>query len=238
MGIGILALLVPVALLVRQPPALVAARAAPRAGGSTHAAPAPIAPGRLAALLCPAIVFCCICMSIPIIHVVPLATDRGIDAPTAASILPLMMGVSIVGRVGLGKVADAIGGVRALLLASATQTALIFWFTRVGTPASFYVVAILFAVGYGGVIPAYAIIIRELVPPGLVGRVNGTVMFFGNVGMGTGGFLGGAFYDWSGSYTLSYASGAVAGLANLVLIGLLLAYLRGRPPVLAAARAA
>jgi MFS family permease len=238
MGIGILCLLVPMALLIRQPPALAALRDGKAAGGPVKAVEPLIRPGVLAALLCPAIVCCCICMAIPIIHVVPLATDRGIDAPTAAAVLTLMMIVSIVGRVGIGKLADAIGGPRALFLASATQTALIFWFTRAGTPAGFYLVAVLFAVGYGGVIPAYAIIIRELVPPGRVGRLTGTVMFFGNIGMGTGGFLGGALYDWSGSYTLSFGTGAVAGMVNLAIVGSLLAYLRSRQPLLAPVRAA
>jgi MFS family permease len=164
--------------------------------------------------------------------------DRGIDAPTAAGVLTLMMIVSILGRIGIGKVADAIGGVRALLLASATQTALIFWFTQAATPAGFYIVAVLFGLGYGGVIPAYAVIIRELVEPGRVGRVTGLVMLFGNIGMGTGGFLGGALYDWSGTYTLSFASGALAGMVNLAIAASLLAYLRARQPALAPARAA
>ncbi len=238
MGLGAWCVLIPVALLVRQPPAL-------RRGGIAHGATAPAASaepgmgaGWVAAMLSPAIVCCCICMAIPIIHVVPLAMDKGIDAQTAAAVLTVMMSVSVIGRVGIGKVADAIGGTRALFLASATQTALIFWFTQVGQPAGLYIVAVLFAVGYGGVIPAYAIIIRELVPPRKVGRVTGLVMFFGNVGMGTGGFLGGLLYDWSGSYTLSFGTGAVAGLVNLAIVGTLLVYLRARQPDLVPARAA
>ncbi len=238
LGLGVWCLLIPAALLVRQPPALIRGGVGYAGGAAPTPARPPVPPGRVARLLCPAIVCCCICMSIPIIHVVPLAMDRGIDAQTAASVLTVMMIVSVIGRVGIGKVADAIGGVRALFLASATQTLLIFWFTRVGLPAGFYVVAVIFAVGYGGVIPAYAIIIRELIPPGRVGRITGLVMFFGNVGMGTGGFLGGALYDWSGGYTLSFATGAAAGLVNLAIVGTLLAYLRARQPALAPARAA
>jgi MFS family permease len=201
MGIGAWCLLLPLALLVRQPPALEGQR---DSGRSRHLPDAPISPGLLTAILCPAIVMCCICMATPIIHVVPLATDAGIDAQSAATILTLMMTVSVVGRIGIGKVADLIGGTRALFLASLTQTALIFWFTQVQTLQGFYAVAVIFAVGYGGVIPAYTIIVREMIPPGMVGRITGTVMFFGNTGMALGGFLGGALFDWRGTYLLSY----------------------------------
>lgn len=238
MGITVLCTLVPLTLLIRQPPALAAWRGREGPAGAAAAPEERVSVSVAAGLLCPAIVFCCICMAIPIIHVVPLAMDRGVDASTAAGVLTLMMMVSILGRVGIGKVADAIGGVRALLLASATQTALIFWFTQVATPAGFSIVAVLFGVGYGGVIPAYAVIIRELVAPGRVGRVTGLVMLFGNVGMGTGGFLGGALYDWSGSYTLSFGAGAAAGVVNLAIAGSLLAFLRARTSALAPAQAA
>jgi MFS family permease len=239
LGVFAWVLLIPLALMIRQPPALRTGHPeTPVPPGAAGAAGPPISPHKLAAILCPAIVCCCICMAIPIIHVVPLAMDRGIDAPTAATILTVMMMVSITGRVGIGKVADAIGGVRALFLASATQTALIFWFTRMGSPASFYIAAVLFAVGYGGVIPAYAIIVRELVPARRVGVLMGVVMFFGNIGMGLGGFLGGVLFDWTGSYTVPFGAGAVAGIVNLAIVGFLLTYLRAQSPVLATARAA
>ncbi|HEX7928253.1 MAG TPA: MFS transporter, partial [bacterium] len=154
------------------------------------------------------------------------------------SVLTVMMMVSIIGRVGIGKVADAIGGVRALFLGSATQTVLIFWFTRMSTSMSFYITAVMFAVGYGGVIPAYAIIVRELVPARRVGVIMGIVMFFGNIGMGLGGFLGGALFDWTGSYNTPFGMGAVVGTVNLVIVGSLMVYLRARQPVLTPARAA
>jgi MFS family permease len=243
LGIGAWAILVPLALLVREPPALARSRAAVRARGYVPAAASAPSrgggrPGVVTAALCGAIVCCCICMSIPIIHVVALATDRGVEAQTAAGILTVLMVVSVIGRVGIGRVADWIGGIRALLLASATQTAMIFWFTQASSPLGYYVIAVAFAIGYGGVIPAYAVILREVLPPGRVGASMGLVMFFGNLGMATGGFLGGALFDWSGSYLLPFATGAAAGVVNLAVVAALLLYVRGQHPAPAAAQAA
>ncbi len=231
MGVVAFALLVPLSLLVREPPGLAEAKAASREASRRPSRVTPrIAPGRLVTILCFAIVLCCICMSLPVVHLVALATDNGIAPASAAAILGLMMLVSIVGRVGIGKVADLIGGLRALFLASAVQTVFIFWFTQMHAPAGFFVIAVLFGIGYGGVIPAYAIILREQIPAHRMGRMVGLVFLFANVGMGTGGYLGGLLFDLSGSYTLPYAVGALAGVLNLVVVGSLLFYLGTRRP--------
>jgi MFS family permease len=232
LGYGAWALLIPLALLVRQAPHVEEMRRVSRAaaaadharsGGRTAAG---LTPGRLAAYLGTASVLCCICMAIPSIHIVSLALDAGITAQAAASVLTVLMILSIVGRVGIGKVADLIGGMRALWLASFGQTVTIFWFTQVHTLTGLYLVAVLYAPAFGGVIPAYAIVVRELVPAHTVGGVLGWTLFLSNIGMGLGGFLGGALFDWSGAYTVPFATGALAGLVNLGMIGWL--YLRMR----------
>ncbi len=232
MGYGSWALLIPLALLVRQAPNVEAMRHASRAaaaadhfrsGGRTAAG---MTAGQLAAYLGVASILCCICMAIPSIHLVSLALDAGISAQAAASVLTVLMIFSIVGRIGIGKIADHIGGLRALWLASFGQTVTIFWFTQVHSLTGLYAVALLYAPAYGGVIPAYAIVIRELVPTHQVGGVLGWIFFLSNIGMGLGGFLGGALFDWMGSYTVPFATGAIAGTANLVMIGWL--YMRTR----------
>jgi MFS family permease len=233
LGTAALLLLVPLALLVREPPGLAEAKAfSRRAGRQGGRGNLPIDPAVLLGVLCCAIVLCCICMSIPVVHLVSLATDNGIPPETAAVILGLMMAVSIIGRVGVGKVADLIGGVRALLLASAIQTVFIFWFTQMRSPAGFYLISVLFGIGYGGVIPSYAIIVREQLPVHSMGRWVGLVFFFGNLGMGSGGYLGGLLFDLSGSYTLPFAAGAAAGVLNLVVVGSLLFFLNSRTAAL------
>jgi MFS family permease len=225
LGLGAWALLIPMALLVRAPPGL-AARKAASVGAAAPVAALP--PAQLTAVLCMAIVCCCICMSIPIVHVYPLAVEGAFSPAQAAGVLAALMTSSIVGRVGIGRVADALGGIRALLLASGIQTAMIFWFAQVSTLPGLLLIAVLFGLGYGGVIPCYAIIIRELIPLHRVGVSTGLVFFFGNVGMALGGYLGGVFHDLSGAYPASYAAGALAGALNLVIVGALLLATRAR----------
>lgn len=214
------AVVVPLALLVRDAPGAAEAKAAARRAAGGAARPS-ISPTVLTAALSGGSILCCICMSIPLVHVVALATDKGIAAGPAASVLSVLMLTSMVGRIGIGKVADYIGGIPCLLLSSGIQTVMIFWFTQMETVPGFYLIAVLFGVGYGGVIPSYAIILRELMPAHRVGSSVGTVMFFANMGMATGGFVGGRFFDLTGGYTLSYATGALTGALNLIVIGTL-----------------
>lgn len=224
LGVAATLILIPVSLLIRIPPGLAQARA--RAPVGTVDAGG-LSPRALTTILSVAIVFCCICMSIPIIHVFPMALEAGIAPEQAALVLGALMAVSMVGRVGIARLADTIGGVRSLLLASGIQTVSIYWFSQASGLEGLVAVAVIFAIGYGGVIPSYAIIIREKIPLGRVGRVTGTVLFFANLGMALGGYLGGVIYVASGGYPAAYAVGALAGVVNLILIGGL--FLRLRP---------
>jgi MFS family permease len=227
------AILIPMAFLVRQPPSLAAAKTASRMAPVDAAAA--ISPAALTAALCCAIVFCCTCMSIPIVHVYPLVVERGIAPGTAATVMGLFMVTSAVGRIGIGKVADHIGGLRALWLASAGQTLTIYGFAGLDGLPALYTVAILFGLAYGGVLPSYAIVVREMIPAHRVGTALGLVFFFGNIGMATGGWLGGAVYDWSGGYNASFAAGALSGMVNLIVVGSLIWWLGQRRAALAGA---
>jgi MFS family permease len=235
MGVAIWLLLIPLTILIRR---------APGQGKSGGKAPArrdwrgaeggAMSPARLTTVLGVAIVFCCICMSIPLIHTVSKALDAGIDAESAAAVLSLMMIGGFVGRVGAGKISDHIGGLRTLLLASGTQTVMVFWFSQFDGLVVLYVLALVFGVGYGGVMPSYAIIIREYIPANLAGRALGIAYFIGNIGMGLGGYFGGLLFDLSGAYTLTFALGVPVGVINLMIIGTLWRSIRARPPCQAA----
>ena len=231
LGLAAWAVMLPLGLLVRAPPGLAQLRADAREAGARAGAPAPT---RLTGTLCAAIVCCCVCMAIPVIHLYPLAVEGGFGPTQAALVLGVLMSVSIVGRVGVGRLADAVGGIRSLLLASGVQTITIFWFAQMSTLPGLLLIAVLFGLGYGGVIPSYAIIIRELIPVHRVGATTGLVFFFGNVGMSLGGYLGGLLYDLSGGYQASYAAGALAGVANLAIVGSLLFVTRTRQATAAA----
>lgn len=235
MGVAIWLLLIPLTILIRRPPGHgESGGKAPAPRDWTRAEGGAISPARLTTVLSVAIVFCCVCMAIPLIHAVSKASDAGIDAESAAAILSLIMIGGFVGRVGAGKVSDHIGGLRTLLLAAGTQTVMVFWFSQFDGMAGLYVLALVFGVGYGGVMPSYAIIIREYIPANLSGRALGIVYFLGNVGMGLGGYFGGLLFDLSGAYTLTFALGVPVGVINLMIIATLWRFIRAQPPCQAA----
>ncbi|MFQ5846616.1 MAG: MFS transporter [Candidatus Methylomirabilales bacterium] len=160
---------------------------------------------------------CCVCMSVPLVHIVAHATDIGIPKMAAAAILGVTGATAFPGRIGMGMLADRIGGRRALLLCSGIQTSMVLGFLLSHTTASFYIVAALFGIGYGGIIPQYPILCRELYGTKALGRIFGTVTLFGTSGMATGGYLGGLLFDLSGGYTLPLLIAFLFGGINFAI---------------------
>ncbi|MFP6868743.1 MAG: MFS transporter [Nitrospinota bacterium] len=219
LGIFALAVLVPLALLVRKAPSREGAPSssgqdAPSAPGESY----PVAPWVTTAWLGAAAIFCCLCMATPLIHVVPLALDRGIGPQEAAGILLLLSVGSFLGRIVYGRIADHIGGLRTYILASMAQSVLVFWFTQVASLGGFYVLAFLYGLLYSGVMICLVICVREFVPMQRRGVSTGFVFFCAWVGMGLGGYQAGLFFDWTGDYTVSFANAALAGLINLAIL--------------------
>jgi MFS family permease len=104
------------------------------------------------------------------------------------------------------------------ILASLGQTAFVFWFTQASSLTSFYILAAGFGLFSGGVSMSALLTIRSLVPSRIAGTAIGLVSFFGWVGMGLGGYLGGYFFDVSGTYVVSFAMAAAIGTANLAIL--------------------
>ena len=115
----------------------------------------------------------------------------------------------------LGKVSDAIGGLRKLLLATALSTAALFPPTQTSYLPALYAIGAVS--GFGDVLPSILLIIRELVPAHLIGRTMGIVLFIGYMSLGAGGFMGGVRYDLTGNYLTSYGTGTVAGIFGLLV---------------------
>lgn len=229
MGASALLLLLPLALLVRTPPGHAAAvEAAKAAAKRDSAGPAPAAgegPPRLRILvpwLSVAAIFCCICMSTPMVHVVALALDKGVPPQEAAGVLLRLFIAGFFGRIFFGRVTDHIGGPRAYWLASAGQTALVFWFTRLDTASSLGLMAIPFGFFYAGVMTCLIVAVRELTPIHRRGLSLGIVTMFAWSGMGLGGYQGGYFFDLTGDYNLSFINAVLAGIINLLIAGALL----------------
>jgi MFS family permease len=222
-GITMLVLLISLAMLIKQPPKISTGLDA----GSTDnslidgADTTLITPNTFAVWLGAAAFLCCICMSVPLMHLVPLMQDRGLSLEDAGSVLLVMLTVAIVGRIVFGKLADMIGAIRTYWIASCWQTVLVFFFLQVDTLQGYYIFAIIYGFGYAGVMTGVLISARVLTPASKRASVLGIVLFFAYLGHGIGGYQGGYFFDLTGNYTLTYANAAMAGILNLILVGAL-----------------
>lgn len=216
-GLISLAILVPLALLLREPPWHRGA-----AGSAAPPAPPPPLPASVVVpWLSLAVLGCCTCMAVPLMHLVPLIQGRGISAPDAGSVLFAMLMVAIVGRVAFGRLADRVGAMPAYMTASLWQTALVFFFTQIDTLNAFYAFSLLYGFGYAGVMTGLLVTARELTAPERRSSQMGVILAFGWLGHSLGGFQGGKFYDITGTYVVSYANAALAGVVNLVIVGTL-----------------
>ncbi len=179
------------------------------------------------ALLCVAGLACCVAMSMPQVHIVALCGDLGFGAARGAQMLSLMLAFGIVSRLVSGWICDHIGGLRTLLLGSALQGIALLLFLPSDGLWSLYVVSALFGLFQGGIVPAYAIIVREHFPPAEAGARVGTVLMFTLLGMALGGWMSGKIFDLTGSYDAAFVNGIAFNLVNLSIALFLLR--RGRP---------
>ncbi len=221
LGILYLVVLVPLALLLRNPPATsVVAGVAGGEARNPYALPRPA----LIAILCGAVVFCCTCMATPIVHVVALGSDAGLGPREAAGLLTVMMLFGVAGRLLTGVMADRIGNLRAYLIVSFAQTSLALWFPYLSSTAGLYALSALFGLWYAGVMTALVLCAGEFSAPRYRGLAIGLVAFFGWVGMAIGAWQGGLFFDMNGDYFQSFRNSSIAGVVNLLILGLLYAY--------------
>ncbi len=234
LGLFCLASMLPLALVYRRrPPADAVPVAASRAGRperpyvlearqSDPARPLGLAPGALLALLSLAGVACCVAMAMPQVHIVAYCGDLGFGAARGAQMLSLMLGMGIVSRLVSGWIADHIGGLRTLLLGAILQGLALLMFLGSSGLVSLYVVSALFGLFQGGIVPAYALIVREYFAPHEAGARVGTVLMATLFGMALGGWLSGAIFDLSGSYRAAFINGIAWNVLNVSIIGFLL----------------
>jgi MFS family permease len=215
-GVGIFcaATMLPLAFaLRRRPPALNFAGANRLEGQQRTDLPRPV----LFALLCVAGVACCVAMSMPQVHIVAYCGDLGFAAARGAEMLSLMLGFGIVSRLASGWICDRIGGLRTLLLGSGLQGVALLLFLPFDSLASLYVVSAMFGLFQGGIVPSYAIIVREHFPPGEAGARVGTVLMCTMLGMALGGWMTGVIFDMTGSYRTAFLNGIGWNLLNLAI---------------------
>lgn len=231
MGGFTLVVLVPLALTIQRAP--IAAQVAE--GGAEDAPPTSLPPHVVTIWLSAAVLFCCTCMAVPLMHLVPFIQGCGFSIDEAGSVVFAMMIVAVLGRIAFGKLADVIGAVRAYWIASLWQTVLVFGFTQIESLNVFYIFAIIYGFGYAGVMTGVIITVRELTPVAKRASALGITTVFAWIGHGIGGYQGGVFYDVTGNYTITYANAAIAGVINLIIVGALYFTIRRRQPPLAVA---
>jgi len=188
-----------------------------------------LSPAAATALLCVAGLACCVAMSMPQVHIVALCTDRGFGTARGAQMLSLMLAFGIASRLISGWICDRIGGVRTLLLGSMLQGVALFMYLPADGLWSLYAVSAMFGLFQGGIVPAYAIIIREHFAPAQAGARVGTVLMFTLLGMALGGWMSGKAYDLTGTYTAAFVNGIAWNLLNLSIAAWLLLRVRGLP---------
>jgi MFS family permease len=174
-------------------------------------------------------------MSMPQVHLVALCSDLGFGPARGASMLSLMLGLGVLSRLASGLIADRIGGLRTLLIGATMQGLALCLFLPADGMVSLYLVSGLFGLFQGGIVPTYAIIIREYFPASEAGGRVGIVMMATLFGMALGGWMSGAIFDWTGSYTAAFVNGIGWNLLNVSIVCFLLWQQRRLPPVRAGA---
>ena len=225
MGIAVfcVATMLPLALVLRRrsPLTATAASTTPRAA-SWSGRPLGMSPAALQTVLIIAGLSCCVAMSMPQVHIVAYSGDLGHGAAPGARMLSLMLGFGIVSRLGSGWICDRIGGRRTLLLGSSLQALALVLFLPFDSLASLYIVSALFGLFQGGIVPAYAVIIREFFLPEEAGVRVATVLMATVFGMALGGWMSGVVFDLTGSYQTAFLNGILWNLLNIAIaIGLL-----------------
>jgi MFS family permease len=171
-------------------------------------------------------------MSMPQVHIVAYCGDLGYGAARGAEMLSLMLGFGIVSRVASGWIADQIGGVATLLLGSVLQGFALLLYVWFDGLTSLYVISALFGLFQGGIVPSYALVVREYFPPAEAGTRVGVVIMATLFGMALGGWMSGLIFDLTGSYQLAFTNGLMWNLLNISIVAWLLSR-NGRRPALA-----
>jgi MFS family permease len=225
-GIGLFCCLtmLPLSLALRRQPS--EKRAVQVAGGTAHAPS--VSPTVMQGLLIVAGFACCVAMSMPQVHIVAYCGDLGYGVARGTEMLSLMLGLGVVSRVASGFIADRIGGLRTVLLGSALQALSLLLYLFFDGLASLYVISAIFGLVQGGIVPSYAIVVREYFPASEAGSRVGVVIMATVVGMAFGGWLSGAIFDLTGSYQAAFANGFLWNVLNAaVVLWLLLRTARG-----------
>ena len=225
-AVVVLLVIPPFLFLLKQPPKPVAA-----GGPAVHAGERSVLgmrPNMAQGLIGLAAFCCCIPMAIPSAHLVAFCSDIGFSPTHGAAMLSVLLGCAFISRQFWGALADRIGGLRTVLAGSACQALAIAAFLSTQDEWGLFIIAGAFGLGFSGIIPAYAVAIRDLFPSAEASWRIPTVLFTGMSGMAVGSWFGGVLFDHFGSYTASFATGVLFNVFNLAIVGFLVSRLPRR----------
>jgi MFS family permease len=217
-GLGMLAL----SFLMKQRPPMMVVAAPGSVQSMASERPFGLPVNTAHALLCVAGVACCVAMAMPQVHIVAYCTDLGFGAARGSEMLSLMLACGIVSRLISGAICDRIGGLKTLALGSLLQGVALLLFLPFDGMVSLYVISALFGLFQGGIVPAYAIIVREYFPAKRVGVLVGAVIMATMIGMALGGWMSGKVFDLTGSYHAAFVNGVLWNALNLSIAMFLL----------------
>ena len=232
LAVGVAALMIPLALLIRRRPPEIAHEVAGTAAAANRLT-AGFSPRTLQIMLFTAGVACCVAMSMPQVHIVAYCVDLGFGGRVGAEMLAVMLMGGAISRFTFGMIADRLGGVRTLLIGSGLQCLALFLYLPFDGLVSLYIVSAIFGLSQGGIVPCYAIMVREYMPPKEAGARVGVVIMGTVLGMALGGWMSGWIYDLTRSYELAFLNGIAWNVMNMAII--LTIFLRRRPAALAPA---
>jgi predicted MFS family arabinose efflux permease len=210
LGCGTLAILLPLACGMR--------RAPPAASAASSHEPQ-LKPALAVPMLSGAVFFCCTCMAVPLMHLMPLMQNLCISSTDAGGVMFAMLLAAIAGRVAYGKLCDKIGATRSWFVASALQTMGVLAFTQFASLREFLLFSIVYGFAYAGVMTSILVTVRALTPARNKATWMGIVLSFAWLGHAFGGFQGAFAYDLTAGYQAGFAAGALAGAGNLILVG-------------------
>lgn len=221
-GISIvcLAVMIPLALVLRRPP--------PQTETATADEPPvaaqnlPVSSGALQVLLVIAGLSCCIAMSMPQVHIVAYCVDLGYGAQRGAEMLSLMLGFGVASRIASGMIADRIGGLGTLLLGTVLQCMALFLFLPFDGLYQLYLVSAFFGLAQGGIVPSYALIVRDYFPAREAAARISLVLMMTVAGMAVGGWMSGEIQALTGSYEAAFLNGIMFNLVNMSIAGWLM----------------
>ncbi len=205
-----------------------------RAARRSHAnAPPPrvdlrLSTNTLTVMLCVASIACCVAMAMPQVHIVAYCGDLGYGVAHGAEMLSLMMAFGVISRIGSGFLADKIGGIRTLLIGSVAQGFALLFYLFFDSLTSLYIISAMFGLFQGGIVPSYAIIVRESMPASEAATRVGIVILASVVGMSFGGWVSGVIFDATGSYAAAFLNGLAWNALNITIMVSLLIRARQR----------